>query len=103
MAHSLFVVSDATGETGERVLRAALAQFPGVEITIERFGGVRNQEKMQDVVGLARERRATILHSLVSHDLRRQMLATCRRQGVEAMDLMGPVLDRLTESFRTRP
>jgi len=103
MAHSLFVVSDATGETGERVLRAALVQFPGVDITIERFGGVRERDRMQEVVSLARERRATILHSLVSHDLRRQMLSECRRQGVEAMDLMGPVLDRLTESFRTRP
>ena len=31
MSHPLFVVSDATGETGERVLRSALVQFPDIE------------------------------------------------------------------------
>ena len=103
MAHTLFVVSDATGETGERVLRAALVQFPGVEVEIERFGGVRERGQMQQVVTLARQRRATILHTLVSHDLRAQMISECRRQAVEAWDLMGPALDRLAESFRMRP
>jgi regulator of PEP synthase PpsR (kinase-PPPase family) len=103
MAHTLFVVSDATGETGERVLRAALVQFPGAEVDIERFGGVRDHAGMQEVVSLARQRRATILHTLVSHDLRAQMISECRRQAVEAWDLMGPALDRLAESFRMRP
>lgn len=103
MAHSLFVVSDATGKTGERVLKAATVQFPGVDVTIERFGGIRDHEQMLKVVELARERHATILHSLVSHDLRGQMLVECRRHSVDAMDLMGPVLDRLAMAFRTRP
>jgi regulator of PEP synthase PpsR (kinase-PPPase family) len=103
MAHSLFVVSDATGETGERVLKAAMAQFPAVSVLIERFGGIRDRSQMIEVVELARERHATILHSLVSHELRGQMLVECRRHSVDAMDLMGPVLDRLAMAFRTRP
>jgi regulator of PEP synthase PpsR (kinase-PPPase family) len=103
MPHALFVVSDATGETGERVLKAAMVQFPDIEVSIERFGGVRSRGKMQEVVTLARQRNATILHSLVSHELRGQMLSECRQQSVDAMDLMGPVLDRLATAFRTRP
>ena len=50
MAHSLFVVSDATGETGERVLKAAMMQFPAVDVTIERFGGIRDHQQMLEVM-----------------------------------------------------
>lgn len=103
MDHPLFVVSDATGETGERVLRAALVQFPEAEISIERFGGVRDRSQIEQIVHLARERGATILHTLVSHELRGLILEECRRNSVDAMDLMGPVLDRLTVALRTRP
>lgn len=103
MDHSLFVVSDATGETGERVLHAALVQFPETDVAIERFGGVRDRAQVQEIVQLARERGAMILHTLVSHELRGLMLAECRRQTVDAMDLMGPVLDRLTLALRTQP
>lgn len=103
MSNALFVVSDATGETGERVLKAAMVQFPDIDVSIERFGGVRSRGKMQEVVTLARQSNATILHSLVSHELRGQMLSECRQQSVDAMDLMGPVLDRLATAFRTRP
>lgn len=103
MDHSLFVVSDATGETGERVLRAALVQFPEADVHIERFGGVRDRRRVEEIVLRAREQGATILHTLVSHDLRGLMLAECRRHAVDAMDLMGPVLDRLTVFLRTPP
>ena len=99
----LFVVSDATGETGERVFRSALVQFPTAEFEIERFGGVRTREQIREIVGRARDQSATLLHTLVSHEMRGEMLAECRRQGVEAMDLMGPVLDRLALALGAEP
>lgn len=99
----LFVVSDATGQTGERVLRSALVQFPGAEFDIERRGGIRTAEQVRAVVEEAYGLRAWVLHTLVSNSLRREMLRECRRQGVEAMDLMGPVLDRLTVLLRSEP
>jgi regulator of PEP synthase PpsR (kinase-PPPase family) len=44
-----------------------------------------------------------ILHTLVSHDLRDLMLVESRRRGVDAMDLMGPMLDRLAAHLRRTP
>lgn len=100
---ALFVVSDATGQTGERVLRSALVQFPDADHEIVRHGGIRTPEQVHEVVSQARRRDATILHTLVSNDLRACMLTECRRQVVDAMDLMGPVLDRLAMSLQREP
>jgi regulator of PEP synthase PpsR (kinase-PPPase family) len=44
-----------------------------------------------------------IVHTLVSNDLRRFMLAECRSQGVDSLDLMGPVLDRLATHLKLTP
>lgn len=103
MAHRIYIVSDGTGETGDRVLRSALVQFPAADATIERHGEVREPEQLRHVVARAREHGAWILHTLVTDRLRRLMLSECRRLGVDAMDLMGPVLDRLTLALHAEP
>jgi hypothetical protein len=99
----LFVVSDATGETAERVVRSALVQFESAETTVVRRGDVRTEEQVRQVVAEAAGMQAVILHTLVSDDLRRCMLAETRRQAVDSMDLMGPILDRLAHHLHLTP
>jgi regulator of PEP synthase PpsR (kinase-PPPase family) len=99
----LFVVSDATGETAERVVRSALVQFESAETTVVRRGHVRTEEQVRQVVVEAAGMQAVILHTLVADDLRRCMLAETRRQAVDSMDLMGPILDRLALHLHLTP
>ena len=73
----VYVVSDATGETAERVVRSALTQFEGAPASIVRRGGVRTPEQVRAVVAEAALRDSIILHTLVSDDLRTVMLAEC--------------------------
>jgi len=100
---TVFVVSDATGETAERVVRSALVQFESAETTVVRRGHVRTEEQVRQVVAEAAGMQAVILHTLVSDDLRRCMLAETRRQAVDSMDLMGPILDRLALHLHLTP
>jgi regulator of PEP synthase PpsR (kinase-PPPase family) len=46
---------------------------------------------------------ALILYTLVSAELRRAMIAAARRHGVEAVDLLGPVLGRLMVRLQEEP
>ena len=99
----IFVVSDATGETAERMVRSALVQFEGEPASVVRRGHVRTREQLRAVVQESAGRRALIIHTLVSNELRRLMLPECRSHGVDAMDLMGPMLDRLATHLRLTP
>jgi [pyruvate, water dikinase]-phosphate phosphotransferase / [pyruvate, water dikinase] kinase len=92
---TIFVVSDATAETAERMVRAALIQFPDAPATIARRTGVATAKKVRDVVHEAASAPSFIFHTLVSGELRRVMLSECRHHAVDAMDLMGPMLARL--------
>lgn len=100
---TIFVVSDATGETAERVVRSALVQFEKAPATVIRRGHVRSPEQLRAVVQEAAGHDSLILHTLVSDELRRHMLAESRAHGVDAMDVMGPVLDRLATHLRLTP
>ncbi len=98
----VFAVSDGTGTTAERVTRAALTQFPQ-EVEIRRFGEIRTVEQVREVVREAAHARALIVHTLVSADLRQAMFEEGRRHHVHTLDLMGPLLERLSDLLGIPP
>ena len=102
-ALTIFVVSDATGETAERMVRAALVQFEDARVAVERRGRVRTPQRVRGIVREAETAGALVIHTLVSNELRRAMLEESRLRNVDAMDLMGPLLDRLAARLRLSP
>ena len=100
---TIYVVSDATGETAERMVHSALAQFTSGDVAVTRRGGVISPEQVHEVLQEAAGHNSLVLHTLVSHDLRRVMLGESRRRGVDSMDLMGPMLDRLAAHLHLTP
>ncbi|MCS7282052.1 MAG: kinase/pyrophosphorylase [Anaerolineae bacterium] len=101
-AFVVFAVSDGTGTTAERVLRAALTQFPQ-EVEVRRIGEVRTVERIREVVREAAQARALIVHTLVSAELRQAIFEEGRRHHVHTLDLMGPLLERLTDLLGIPP
>jgi len=102
MTH-IYVVSDATGITAERVVRAALVQFDDHSIEISRYGAVRTPSRIQEIVQRAAETDGFIVHTFVYENLRHAMLTEGRLRNVTTIDLMGPLLARLSELLATPP
>lgn len=100
---TIFAVSDATGRTVERLVRSALTQFQSAPVRLVRKELVRTPEQVRLVVQEAAGQDALIVHTLVSTELRRLMLAEAHGHGVEAMDIMGPLLDRLAARLKLTP
>jgi [pyruvate, water dikinase]-phosphate phosphotransferase / [pyruvate, water dikinase] kinase len=100
---TIYAVSDATGRTVERVIRSALVQFENAPVKVVRRERVQTAEQIQAVLDEAARPDTVVFHTLVSNELRRTMLNESRRRGVDAMDLMGPVLERLTAHLHCQP
>ena len=98
-----FVVSDGTGVTAEQVLNAALTQFTSAVVEIERRPGVRTEEQVRQVVEEAAQAGGFIVHTLVSDQLRGAMFSLGRLRDVETIDLMGPLLARLSKQLTVSP
>lgn len=100
---NVFAVSDATGGLSHNLAIAAVRQFQDIHVKTYRRGRVNTLAQIISVVSEVRERQGVILFTMVSHDLRRQMLSEAKKEGVVAMDIMGPVLDMLSHYFHRLP
>lgn len=99
----VIVVSDGTGGTARRALDAALTQFENIPIDIVIRPGVSREEQIHKVIHEAAKIKALIVHTLVSNELRQMMVHLGRRHNIETIDLMGPLLDRLSEQLAVSP
>ncbi len=99
----IFVVSDATGETAERVVQAALVQFGDAPVELVRRGQVRTPQQVRALVQEAARGESLVLHTLVSNELRRLMLDEARRRGVDSLDAIGPLLERIATHLDLTP
>ncbi|HPE33856.1 MAG TPA: pyruvate, water dikinase regulatory protein [Bacteroidales bacterium] len=99
----IFIVSDGTGRTATQALNAAITQFPDHKLETVIRNEVRSHEQIENAVKEAAEAGAFIIHTLVSNDLRDFMITTGRYHNVETIDLMGPLLARLSEKLMHSP
>ena len=98
----VFAVSDGSGGTAERSIRAALTQFEE-QVSVSRYGEVRTVEQVREIVRQAAESRALIVHTLVTAELRQTMFDEGRRHFVHTLDFMGPLLERMSDLMDVPP
>ena len=99
----VFVASDGTGVTAEQVVHAALTQFSAWEGEVVRRAEVRTAGQVRQLVQEAAHVGGFIVHTLVSDELREVMYRTGRAHNVETIDLMGPLLARLSRQLSVSP
>ncbi|MGE5590948.1 MAG: pyruvate, water dikinase regulatory protein [Bacillota bacterium] len=99
----LYAVSDSTGETAERLARAALAHFAARTIDIRTRAMVDTPEVVDRVLAEADAGSSVIAYTFVSSDLRGYMRRRAQEAGVQAVDLMGHLMEALEWLLQERP
>jgi regulator of PEP synthase PpsR (kinase-PPPase family) len=100
----LFAVSDATGGTAEAAAKAALAQFvPPDEARVRVFSHVLTTDSVETVLASARVQGALVVYTIVGPELRVHMKTTAEEMDVPAVDLMGPLVNRLAAHLGRAP
>jgi regulator of PEP synthase PpsR (kinase-PPPase family) len=83
--------------------RSALVQFENAAVNLVQRPNVQTPKKLQVVVEEASTGDSLILHTLVSDELRRLMVSETRLHGVDSLDMMGPILDRMARHLKLTP
>lgn len=99
----IYIVSGGTGASGEQVVYTLLVQFPESQVPIITVAHVRHVEQVEDVTGRAAADGGTIVHTLVDARLRETLARRANERGVVAIDLMGPLADRLATVLEQEP
>jgi len=89
------ILSDSTGETAEKVVRASLLQFPGSGVQIRLHTRVRNELAAKIILDQAANDRALVLFTVVSPELREFIHQTSYELKIEAVDLIGSLIAKI--------
>lgn len=100
---AIYMVSDSTGETGAKVVQAALLQFRHENVRLRIFSNVRSIKKLSEIVDQATAERALIVYTLVSAESRQLLHDRAALYDVRAIDLMGPLLQRISRWLGEAP
>ena len=99
----VFIVSDATGITAERVISAVLVQFKQIKPIFKRFPYIKTEEQVEDILGRAEKLEAIVIYSIVSQELRAWIQSEKRKRDVHTIDLLGPLLQRMGRLWNMIP
>lgn len=98
----VLIVSDGTGGTASQILKAAMVQFQE-DILITRYTNVRHESQIEGILRAASLHPTLVVYTLVSGKLREALEEQAERQGVEHIDLLGPLLGKLSVFFHKKP
>lgn len=91
--HVVFVLSDSVGETADLVIKAGLSQFNNGEYKVQRIPYVEDKKTIDDALVMAKEQQGIIGFTLVDPELRQYLNKEAGKFGIEAIDIMGPMMD----------
>jgi regulator of PEP synthase PpsR (kinase-PPPase family) len=97
------VVSDSTGETAEKVVRAALLQFPQPGVNIRLHTRVRSQESVRPILERAANEGSLVVFTVVSPELREFIHTLSYELKVDALDVIGSLIGKLSHFLDRQP
>ncbi|HHH28667.1 MAG TPA: kinase/pyrophosphorylase [Polyangiaceae bacterium] len=97
------ILSDSSGATAERVVRAALLQFPGAGVEIRHHPRVRTKERAQPILDQVAADRSLLIFTVVSPELSAFIHQQTSAQHIDAIDVIGGVIGKLETYLEKRP
>ncbi len=89
------MLSDGTGETGEKMVRAALQQFKGHLVHVRTYAHITRPEQLSSWFRVAARQGAAVITTLVARDMREQAAKLSTQHGVVHLDLIEDLLGTL--------
>lgn len=99
----VYIVSDATGMTAEMVISAVLVQFREIDPVFKKFPYIKTREQVKAILTQAAEVQGIVIYSLVSQELRSWIRREKRKMNIMAIDILGPLLERLGRMWNLIP
>lgn len=102
-AKKIVIISDATGQSGLHILRAALVQFEHVRTKIMLFHDIDSRAGLKKVLDQAKSDKALIAFTFVKKEMRDYTTAYCVKNKIFHLDILGPLINNLASYLQLEP
>jgi len=102
-AKKIYIISDATGQSGLHILRAALVQFEHARTRILLFHDIDSKSALKKVLEQANADKALVAFTFVKKDMRGHASDYCLKHNLFHLDILGPLINNLSAYLRLDP
>ncbi len=100
---TIYIISDATGQSGLHILRAALVQFEEARTKIMVYHDIDSRQGLRPLLDQAQEEKAMVAFTFVRKEMRDYASAACAKRKLIHLDILGPLIDNLSSYLRLEP
>jgi regulator of PEP synthase PpsR (kinase-PPPase family) len=99
----IYLLSDATGETAEKMVLAALTQFRDKPVRLTRINNVRTKNQVYEALDEALGNGGLVVYTIVNRELAQLVHDECDGLGLVSIDLLTPLLMKVAHCLGRSP
>lgn len=99
----IYILSDATGQSGLHIVRAAIVQFERARTRMMLYHDIDSTESLKDILDQARGAKALIAFTFVKKEMRDFASLYCMKHNILHHDILGPLIMNLSAYLKQEP
>ena len=100
---TIYIISDATGQSGLHILRAALVQFEESHTKIMIHHDIDSRQGLRPLLDQAQAEKAMVAFTFVRKEMRDYASTACAKRKLIHLDILGPLIDNLSSYLGLEP
>ena len=92
-SHNIYLISDSTGETLDRIFLALKAQFENFDYTVNQFSFTRTENQIQKIIENAgKKKKSIILYTIVNSKLAKFLAEESSKKKIPCFGVLGELI-----------
>ena len=101
--YQIFLISDSTGETLDRIFLSLKAQFKNIDYKVNSYSFTRTENQIHKILDLAiREKNSIILYTIVDNNLAKYLANTCDKKKIPCFGVLGSLILNFSKLFNQK-
>ena len=101
--YQIFLISDSTGETLDRIFLSLKAQFKNIEYKVNSYSFTRTENQILKILDLAiKKENSIILYTIVDNNLAKFLSSLCNKKKIPCFGVLGSLILNFSKLFNQR-
>jgi len=101
--YQIFLISDSTGETLDRIFLSLKAQFKNIDYKVNSYSFTRTENQISKILEIAeKEENSIILYTIVDNNLAKSLANSCNKRKIPCFGVLGSLILNFSKLFNQK-
>jgi len=101
--YQIFLISDSTGETLDRIFLSLKAQFKNIDYKVNSYSFTRTENQISKILEIAEKKeKSIILYTIVDNNLAKSLANSCNKKRIPCFGVLGSLILNFSKLFNQK-